>query len=308
MNHIIGHDDKIRYFDDAIHNNTLSHAYAFDGISGIGKSKIAKQIAEKILCKNEQAKNFFHKGSHPDYLYISAEDGKILSENSEKINAFLSMKPSLANKKVIHIDDADKMNAILQNKLLKTVEEPKVDAVFFLVSSNYEMLLDTLKSRLIRISFNPLSSSDLIDYAEANELHYNSDIIEESYGSIERLIELSDESNNKNEFDKLLMAIIENRPREIYSFISTKSEDNNLKETLNSGEKHLLHLLKTLSTEEEKSSNPAYSKIGVKEFIQMTDEIINARKKLDRKQNAGFVVTYLVHKIKEIVDDTCNRS
>ncbi len=306
MNKIIGHKDKLRYFEDALQNDTLSHAYAFDGITGIGKSTFARHISKLILCNDAISENYFLKGSHPDYLYISEEDGKILSEYSDKINEFLSMKPSLANKKVIQIDDAEKMNTILQNKLLKTIEEPKVDAVFFLVSSNYELLIDTLKSRLIRISFNPLRESELKEYADNNNIKYDEDVLSAAYGSIGKFLSLTEGKNNIYEFDNVLQSIINKDVLKTYHYIKEKSEDENLIETLNNAEEYTLHIIKKLAINDDENIDKAYAKIGIKNLIAITDEIIVARNRLKRKQNSGFVITYLVHRMKEIIDDACN--
>jgi replication-associated recombination protein RarA len=45
------------------------------------------------------------------------------------------------------IDDADRLSETVQNKLLKTLEEPREGVLLFLGSSNPDHLLDTVRSR-----------------------------------------------------------------------------------------------------------------------------------------------------------------
>ena len=59
------------------------------------------------------------------------------------------------------IDDADLMTEIVQNKLLKTLEEPGRDTILILAASNRDNLLDTVRSRC--------SDIRLADYAEADD-------------------------------------------------------------------------------------------------------------------------------------------
>lgn len=59
------------------------------------------------------------------------------------------------------IDDADSLSEVIQNKLLKTLEEPEAGAIIILGSSNKDRLLKTVRSRCTVIRIN--------DYAEQQE-------------------------------------------------------------------------------------------------------------------------------------------
>ncbi len=308
MNNYVGHKNVVKYFEKAVSELTLSHAYAFDGIKGIGKSTLARNIAKQILCQDEQSANFFDKNNHPDYLYIAAENGKILSENSQKIKEFLSMRPVMAGYKVVQIDDADKMNLILQNKLLKTIEEPLSDVIFFLISDNFDSLLDTVKSRLIRMSFSPLTAEDIANYAKLNDYQYDDELITNSLGSIARFLELVETQENVSEFTSLFDALLKDDNRRAYSllasFVAEKKEDKNFMPLF---ESYVLKLIKISSGQSVNSGNSMdidiAKRIGTTKLIAIIDEIIYAKERLSRNQNFTFVINYLIHKIKEKIDD-----
>ena len=65
------------------------------------------------------------------------------------------------------IEDADALSETIQNKLLKTLEEPEAGAVIILSTTNSDNLLSTVRSRcnLVRVS----DFTDAPDNAESNE-------------------------------------------------------------------------------------------------------------------------------------------
>ena len=62
------------------------------------------------------------------------------------------------------IDDADRLSETVQNKLLKTLEEPRPDVILFLGTSNPDHLLSTVRSRCSTIRLQ--AEQDAPDDAE----------------------------------------------------------------------------------------------------------------------------------------------
>ncbi len=75
----------------------------------------------------------------------------------------LSMARSIAgaNRRVIIISEADKMNDQSQNAFLKTLEEPHADTLIVLTSSNPNALLPTVRSRTQDVRFDVLSVEEI---------------------------------------------------------------------------------------------------------------------------------------------------
>ena len=63
-------------------------------------------------------------------------------------------KPIRSERKVYIINDGEKMTKEAQNSLLKTLEEPPEYVVIILITSNENLLLNTIKSRCAKIKFN----------------------------------------------------------------------------------------------------------------------------------------------------------
>ncbi len=77
------------------------------------------------------------------------------------IKKFTTFSNETGFKKGVIILDADEMADEAQNALLKSLEEPPEDVIFFLITSNKEKLLPTIHSRCWQVKFNPLSNDEV---------------------------------------------------------------------------------------------------------------------------------------------------
>jgi len=199
---IVGHKIEIEGLQRAIKNDHVSHFYLFEGEKGIGKKTTAKVFAKHILCKSKKYEGpcevcsscrKFESGSHPDYLVISPTNGMIRKNEIENLIKEISFSPFESAKKVILIDDAEKMNKESQNALLKTLEEPPTYINLILVSSNSKLLLNTILSRAEKIHFKSINADTMVEYLIKSEnvpLERAKLIVDYSQGSIGRAFEL----------------------------------------------------------------------------------------------------------------------
>lgn len=74
-------------------------------------------------------------------------------------------KPILSDRKVYIINDSEMLNTESQNCILKTLEEPPEFVTFILISSNDNMLLNTIKSRCMTIKFKDIPEDVLEKFA-----------------------------------------------------------------------------------------------------------------------------------------------
>jgi DNA polymerase III, delta prime subunit len=105
-------------------------------------------------------------GVHPDYFETVPEvRGKsaamIRTDAVRDILVEASAAPVLAARRVILIDGAECMNDQAANRLLKTLEEPLGEILFILVTSAYDALLPTIRSRAVRVAFGTLPAADI---------------------------------------------------------------------------------------------------------------------------------------------------
>jgi len=148
-------------------NHTYVHAYLLCGPRGTGKKSVARLCAMAAVCRSEGARPCGACGpcrrilsdTHPDLHTIVPEKGKqtigvnVLREVLETV----SVKSFEDGTKAIIFPEAHKMTPAAQNCLLKTLEEPPQDTVFFLITDQPGALLATIVSRCRVLRFHPLS-------------------------------------------------------------------------------------------------------------------------------------------------------
>jgi len=163
---------------NALSTDSCAHAYLFSGPEGIGKSTFAMDFARMLLCTENGpaacskciACNTFNVGTNPDFLLIEPEGNSISVESIREIQAEAIIRPMYSNKKVYYIKQAEKMTQQAQNSLLKTLEEPPLYCVIILSTHNPEMLLPTVRSRLLKFSFSKNTNEEIVTILKNNKL------------------------------------------------------------------------------------------------------------------------------------------
>ena len=143
----------------------LAHATLLTGEKGIGKKTFAGLLAQGLLCSGEgerpcgecrDCKRFLAR-THPDALFPAPKP----KENTLKIDALRDMIGVLSRhsleggKRVILIENAERMTPQAQNCLLKTLEEADEGTYFLLTCDTESALLPTIRSRCRIIRMQP---------------------------------------------------------------------------------------------------------------------------------------------------------
>lgn len=106
----------------------------------------------KYLSKEIEARTKFDSLILENVRQIGIDDVRLVGE-------FLCTPPYELETKMIVIHEADKMTQEAANALLKIIEEPPLYSTIVLTTTRYSSLLPTIRSRVIRFSFN-LSKKD----------------------------------------------------------------------------------------------------------------------------------------------------
>lgn len=195
-----------------VEQKKVTHSYLFLGPSGIGKTLFAKEFAKQILClsKEKPCKGCksciqFEEKNQPDFIFIEPEDGTIKIEKIRQMQAKILEKPIISSKKVYIIKDADAMTQEAQNCLLKTLEEPPSFITMILVAANESLLLNTIRSRCMKVLFHKIEEEPLKKYLQ--EHHMMEKIIKERLkacdGSIEKAIQIEEKKEIYDEIQKI---------------------------------------------------------------------------------------------------------
>lgn len=212
---IIGNTEVKEYLNKSIKQNNILHSYLFLGTSGIGKLLIAKEFAKAILCLDEnkldsctcKSCTCFNGKNHPDFYVINEEGETIKIEAIRSITEKVYEKPIVSNKKVYIINDCDKMTDEAQNCLLKTLEEPPEFVVIIMISSNDNLILNTIKSRCMSVKFKKIDNNELLDYSK-NVLGYteiSNNLLKSFDGSIGKAAKLQENKELYDQIEKLII-------------------------------------------------------------------------------------------------------
>ena len=142
------------------------HAYLFCGARGCGKKTLARLLAQALFCEAGEAERpcghcpackRFLSGNHPDARTVAPKGRSIGVDDVRELIDYLSRRPYEGGWHVAIIERAEKMTPSAQNALLKTLENPPEDTVFFLLTETPGALLSTVRSRARLVRVSPLT-------------------------------------------------------------------------------------------------------------------------------------------------------
>ena len=300
---IIGNEKNKIFLERIINANNIVHSYMFEGIEGIGKSIFAREFAKMILCIGEDKVNCntckscieFNSSNNPDFIQIEP-DGKIIKiEQIRQMQEKILEKPIISNKKVYVIKDADLMTKEAQNCLLKTLEEPPAYIVIILVLSNESKILNTVKSRCMRINFEGINEENLRRYASNNfeDTTGLENIIKNCNGSISRLIEIKE---NFSEYEQVEILIDKFKKGNILDILGVEDVLYKNKDMIEG----ILDYMTSIFYKGAVNGNMR--------FVNAIKEVEIAKQRLKQNSNYDMTMDHLVFRIWEEINENSNRS
>lgn len=187
---IVGQDRAIAQFAAAWETRKLHHAWLLAGPRGVGKASFAQAAARRVLADaagpaselpgvetdNEHPIVKLVKArSHPDMRWVE----RLVDEKTDKrarnirvdqvrdLGEFLNLTAALSDWRIAVIDAADELERPAANALLKMLEEPPSNTLFFLVSHAPGRLLPTIRSRCRRLHFDALDHDAMTSILKA---------------------------------------------------------------------------------------------------------------------------------------------
>lgn len=171
---VIGHQDIIRYLQNVIFTDKVSHAYLFAGEPGSGKRLLSGLFAMTLQCEKGGVDPCLECSSckkaqtdnQPDIITVTHAKPEVITvdEIRTQVVDSVDIKPYESKYKIYIIPDAEKMNPQAQNALLKTIEEPPVYTILMLLTTNAEALLSTIVSRCAVLHLKTVSDNMIREY------------------------------------------------------------------------------------------------------------------------------------------------
>lgn len=136
----------------------VAHAYLFGGSAGRIPRDAALAFAAALVCADhgcgacEACVRVRHHG-HPDVDLLEPAGMQVLVDQVRDAVRTSSRRPVAASRRVIIVDQADRLTPTAQNAFLKALEEPPPSTTIVLLAPGPEDLLETVRSRCREVAF-----------------------------------------------------------------------------------------------------------------------------------------------------------
>lgn len=214
---IVGQDKAVEQFTSAWASRRLHHGWLLVGPKGVGKATFARLAATRALAEaagppvglagletqpEHPIARLIAAGSHPDLRWLERLERptgglarNISVDQVRSLGDLLAVTPSMSPWRAIVIDAADDLEAAAANALLKMLEEPPPNTLFFLVSHAPGRLLPTIRSRCRRLDFGRLDTDVMTSLLRRSFPDEKSEaidsLVEFSNGSIGRAMDIA---------------------------------------------------------------------------------------------------------------------
>ncbi len=146
--------------------NRLSHAYMLYFPDSANLRAALKLFACEFFGADESLKRRIAAGSFQDAKIYPEEGQKIAVDGISEIIDDSALRPVEGDKKLYIIVGFEQASALVQNKLLKTLEEPLQGIHFLLGATALSPVLDTVKSRVKTLEIPPFSERQIFEALE----------------------------------------------------------------------------------------------------------------------------------------------
>ena len=186
---IVGQDRAVEQFASAWGTRKLHHAWLLAGPRGVGKATFAHAAARRVLADaagpisnlpgvetsdEHPIVKLVEAGSHPDMRrlerLVNEKTGNLARNISvdqvRSLAELFDLSPAMSDWRVVVIDSVDELEPSGANAVLKMLEEPPPNSIFFLVSHAPGRLLPTIRSRCRRLDFQSLDDDVMASILE----------------------------------------------------------------------------------------------------------------------------------------------
>ncbi len=182
---LVGHEETVSQILQQYASGRMHHAFLLTGPRGIGKATLAMRIAAHVFKyplgsnaplvldhaeTNDRINGKIAARSHPNLLHMTRpwDDKTKKFKTQLTVDVIRLTVPFFGTSRgeegwrIAIVDAADDMNASAANALLKILEEPPHNTLFFVLSHSPAKVLPTIRSRCQQVSMKPLDEPQVL--------------------------------------------------------------------------------------------------------------------------------------------------
>lgn len=176
---------------NALTTDRFHHALLLTGPTGVGKKTFNDALTASLLCESQpvgalnqgcgQCKGcqLLQSQAHPDCRQLNPESASLGIDDVRDASHFIHGKAQRGERKVLVIDNIERLTEPAANALLKTLEEPTPGAYLLLSTSQKSALLPTIISRCFSLPIKSVPTSIAVPWLSqfaghlpADDLHF----------------------------------------------------------------------------------------------------------------------------------------
>lgn len=236
-----------RLFSKLISNETMQHAYLFEGVSGSGKKEMALWVAKALFCPSFKEENTpcddcqqCHRiatHQHPDIIEVKPDGLSIKVEQVRQLKEEFTKSGVESRRKFVIVEDIEKMTPNAANSLLKFLEEPDGEITALLLTGAKQRLLPTILSRCQVVHFPVRPLEDRIEeLVERGLSKYQASLVTRLTHDVDIAIRMSEEEVFQETVDTVLswFKLLTKKDDQAFVFVQTNlmgsATDRNLQQ------------------------------------------------------------------------------
>ena len=153
------HSENFNHVKNLINNDHFPNCLIISGNKSIGKRDLSDEVSKYYL-DEEGVDNV---SDSPNYRLMKAEEGSKIIK-IDQVRELIDKIYLKSDKRIICIQDAEKLNINSSNALLKIIEEPPLGTKFIITTSKISSITPTITSRSMIIKCKNPTTDDIDNY------------------------------------------------------------------------------------------------------------------------------------------------